>query len=278
MAEDWSKSEVNIIVTDYFQMLIEEIKGSAYNKTEHRRSILPFLKNRSEQSVEFKHRNISAVLANIGVPYINGYKPAWNYQKLLEEAVLHFLSRNHQVEKSFQLFAEASPPINTAIVLFENLLEPPPERQPLAQEPEIVYRNPIKVNYLEVEQANRLTGNFGEKIVMEYEKWRLLREGKDSLAERIEWVSQTQGDGLGFDILSKNTNGTDRYIEVKTTKLTKEAPIFFTKNEYDFSLANKNNYFLYRVFNLKQDPRLFMMGGAFDDFCSYRAVKFKGYF
>lgn len=57
------------------------------------------------------------------------------------------------------------------------------------------------MNYLEVEQANRLTGTSGEKIVMEYEKWRLLREGKESLADRIEWISQTQGDGLGFDIL-----------------------------------------------------------------------------
>ena len=50
------------------------------------------------------------------------------------------------------------------------------------------------------------------------------------------------------------------------------------KNEYDFSLANKSNYFLYRVFNLKEDPKLFMVAGAFDDFCHYRAVKFKGYF
>ena len=83
------------------------------------------------------------------------------------------------------------------------------------------------------------------------------------MADRIEWVAQTQGDGLGFDILSKNTNGTDRYIEVKATKLTKVAPIFFTKNKFDFSRANKNNYYLYRVFNLKQDPKLFIVTGAF---------------
>jgi hypothetical protein len=81
MAEDWSTSEVNIIVADYFQMLIEEIKGSTYDKTEHRRSILPFLKNRSEQSVEFKHRNISAVLAKIleisflGTPFADAIYP-----------------------------------------------------------------------------------------------------------------------------------------------------------------------------------------------------------
>lgn len=278
MAEDWSKSEVDIIVADYFQMLTAEIVGNSYNKAQHRRAILPFLKNRSEASIEFKHQNISAVLAKMGLPYINGYKPAWNYQKLLEETVNDYLGNNLQIEKSFEMFAESSPLVNTSNLSFEDLIESPPERQPLAMEPEITYRSPVKVNYLEIEQANSLTGTSGEKIVMQYEKWRLLRDGKDSLADRIEWVSQTQGDGLGFDILSKNTNGTDRYIEVKATKLTKEAPIFFTKNEYDFSLANKNNYFLYRVFNLKQDPKLFMVSGAFDDFCNYRAVKFKGYF
>ena len=54
------------------------------------------------------------------------------------------------------------------------------------------------------------------------------------MANKIEWVSQTQGDGLGFDIHSRNTDGTDRYIEVKSTKLTKEAPFYFSALEYDF--------------------------------------------
>jgi len=75
-------------------------------------------------------------------------------------------------------------------------------------------------------------------VPLEYERWRLIHEGKEGLADKIKWVSQAQGDGLGFDILSRNTNGTDRYIEVKSTKLTKESPFYFTALEYDFSKRN----------------------------------------
>ena len=105
-----------------------------------------------------------------------------------------------------------------------------------------------------------------------------LERGKNSLSESIEWVAKTQGDGMGFDILSKNLNGTDRYIEVKTTKLGKDAPIFFTRNEYNFSKRRFKDYFLYRVFNFTKDPRLFIVNGKYDDFCKFQSVKFKGFF
>src|SRR5690606_19592288 len=110
------------------------------------------------------------------------------------------------------------------------------------------------------------------------EKWRLINIGKESLADKIEWVAKTQGDGLGYDILSKNANGTDRFIEVKTTKLGKDAPIFFSKTEYDFSSFNSASYFLYRVFNFNKAPKVFIVNGKYDDFCSYGPVKFKGLF
>lgn len=79
MAEDWTREEVELIVSEYFGMLSKEQLGIAFNKSEIRRRILPLLKNRSEGSIEFKNRNISAVLAKIGQPYVRGYLPAYNY-------------------------------------------------------------------------------------------------------------------------------------------------------------------------------------------------------
>src|SRR5690606_26831205 len=158
------------------------------------------------------------------------------------------------------------------------MLDEMPKTDALLQDPEVVYRSPVKINYIELEQANRSIGQTGESIALEYERWRLIQEGKESLADKIEWVSQTQGDGLGFDILSKNTNGTDRYIEVKSTKLTKEAPFYLSALEYDFSKRQSSNFFLYRVFNLKTDPKLFIAHGAYDAFCNIRPTQFKGSF
>ena len=78
---DWTKEEVSLIVTDYFEMLQLERNHKAYNKTEHRKALIPLLNDRSNGSVEFKHQNISAALINMGLPYIDGYKPRFRYQK-----------------------------------------------------------------------------------------------------------------------------------------------------------------------------------------------------
>ena len=83
MPNAWSNIEVELIVADYFKMLSSELKGENYSKATHRRSLLPLLANRSDGSVEFKHQNISAVLVNLGQPYIKGYLPRFNYQKIL---------------------------------------------------------------------------------------------------------------------------------------------------------------------------------------------------
>ncbi len=277
MSEDWTREEVEILVTEYFEMLAKEQAGIAYNKAETRRRILPLLRKRTDGSLEFKNRNISAVLARIGQPYIRGYLPAYNYQKiLLEDVVFSHILQKPEVENIFKLFAETVP--SPRSLIFESMVEEMPMKESVFQEPELVYRSPVKVNYIEIEQANQAIGKAGESIALEYERWRLIQQGKENLADKIEWVSQTQGDGLGFDILSKNTNGTDRYIEVKATKLTKEAPFYFSALEYDFSKRNSSNFFLYRVFNLKADPKLFIANGQYDAFCNTRPTQFKATF
>ena len=44
---DWTQEEVSLIVADYFEMLQSELNHEGYNKTAHRRSLLPLLNKRS---------------------------------------------------------------------------------------------------------------------------------------------------------------------------------------------------------------------------------------
>lgn len=277
MAEDWSASEVELIVSDYFSMLFKELARLPYSKTEHRKKIQPLLNNRSEGSIEFKHQNISAALAKTGAVYIKGYKPRWNYQKSLDEKVAVYLSQNrHVFEPKFDEFAE----LEITLIpkpKFDTWIDNAPERSNLT-EPRPLTFNPIKINYLEKEQRNRSLGNSGEELVISYEKWRLNHLGKSSLSDKVEWISHDKGDGAGFDILSKNSNGTDRFIEVKTTKLTKETPIFFTKTEFEFSKLQAKNYWLYRIFNFQDAPKMFFVNGRFDEFCTIEPINYKGNF
>ncbi|MDX2047028.1 MAG: DUF3883 domain-containing protein [Chitinophagaceae bacterium] len=277
MNEDWTREEVELIVQDYFKMFQLELEQHKYNKTAHRKTLLPLLNNRSNGSVEFKHQNISAVLANMGQPYIKGYKPRSNYQQILEEQVAKFLT-DHRIglEPNFERFADTVIAAAYDQINFETIVDEEPEPSQV-QENEPTFR-PIKINYLEKEQNNRHLGEEGEKLVIAYEQWRLIKAGREGLADRIEWISKERGDGMGYDILSKNTNGTDRYVEVKTTKLSKETPIYLTKNEISFAKTKAKEFFLYRVFNFGPKPQLFIKEGDYERFCTIQPITFKGVF
>lgn len=274
---DWSEIEAELITADYFSMLAGELKGISVNKTQHRRALQKLLNKRSESSIEFKHQNISAVLVNLGLPFISGYKPLYNYQKILEDKVIEFLIGNKVFELNFKEFSEKEVRGKFDESNFSKILVNPPKSE-IAKEPAISYdRKPIKVNYLEKEQRNLSLGEAGEELIVEYEKWKLRSIGKDILAEKVEWVSKEQGDGAGFDILSKDKSGKDKYIEVKTTKLSKETPFFFTKNEMDFSVVRSDKYHLYRVFNFAKEAKMFIKQGSLSSICHYYPISFKGY-
>ena len=278
MTESWSNIEVALIVADYFEMLIKELNRIPFKKADHRRQLMPLLKNRSEGSIEFKHQNISAILINLGRPYITGYLPRYNYQILLEDKVIDYLIHHPEIESDFQQFVEKDL-INPQIRLdFEKIIVTPPEIVSVT-EPKVLYQHkPIKINYLEKEQSNKALGLFGEELVIEYEKWNLIKLGKDKLADKIEWISKLEGDGAGFDILSKNLNETDKYIEVKTTRLGKETPFFFSSNELQFSIKKASDYHLYRLFNAENDVKLFQKNGALNNICKSVPTMYKGYF
>ena len=54
---------------------------------------------------------------------------------------------------------------------------------------------------------------------------------KKDLADSLEHVSITQGDGNGYDIKSFNEDGTVRFIEIKTTKQGIDSEFFMSHNE-----------------------------------------------
>jgi hypothetical protein len=77
----WSFDEVRSTVEDYFAMLEAELADEAFNKAQHRRRLSATLEGRSSGAIERKHQNISAILQQLALPTIDGYKPLGNYQR-----------------------------------------------------------------------------------------------------------------------------------------------------------------------------------------------------
>src|SRR6476660_1311647 len=111
MAEDWSETEVAATVADYLVMLACELRGEPYNKKEHNRQLQKLLRNRSAPAIEFKHANISAVLIELGFPYIDGYKPRANYQELLKTEVSAQLGADGALRSAAERVVEAPAPL-----------------------------------------------------------------------------------------------------------------------------------------------------------------------
>jgi len=74
MPESWSREEVEATVAAYLDMLDQELRGISFNKSDARRRLAVMLNGRSEGAIERKHQNISAILIELGFPYVSGYK------------------------------------------------------------------------------------------------------------------------------------------------------------------------------------------------------------
>jgi len=270
MAGNWSVKEVEAAVVDYFLMLESELKSIPFNKSEHRRNLIKKLSGRSNGSVELKHQNISAVLIEMGLPYIDGYKPRFNYQiSLLPEVVSERLKSNPELLELIERDTENVPNVPSVDNILEALESAPTlseGNQASLNEPKSNY-NPAGEDYLAREALNQRLGEAGEQFVINFETARLIYGGNERLADQVEQVSKTQGPSAGFDVLSFEEDGRERLIEVKTTKYGKETPFYLTPNELSVSGKASAHYHLYRVFKFRLSPRLYTIQGDLQRNC-----------
>lgn len=277
---DWTQEEVGLLVADYFSMLEAEMLGHAYRKSEHRKLLAPKLQSRSDGSIEFKHQNVSGVLVNLGFPYIEGYKPRANFQRLLATEVESFLDAHPGVVDRLVSAPILNPtdPKDLVTPDLSHLIEDPPEKIIAPSNASIPWlsRKGRRIDFAERDAANRQLGKLGEKLVFEMEKYRLTAAGRDDLAQKVIWASQTLGDGLGFDILSFDAaDESEQMLEVKTTGLGKFSPFLVTGNEVRCSEDVPQQYQLCRVFDFGRDPRLYILHGSLRELCQLDPVLFR---
>lgn len=246
---DWNDEELDFIVADYFSMLHSELNGAEYNKSAHRRSLIALI-GRTEGSVERKHQNISAVLNELALPTISGYKPLPNFQKSIIDAIDRYLTlnpKNLSPEQSARSFNEAP-----------NLfMEPAPILGLASHEERELARLVRKFDPVERDFKNRSLGKAGEEMVFAFERQYLIGQGRPDLARKVRWVSQEDGDGAGYDIQSYDLKGSERLIEVKTTNGLQTTPFYLTRNELSFSKERPTEFRICRLYDFSKKPRMF---------------------
>lgn len=275
---DWSRLEVEAIVADYLMMLTLELTGQSYSKTRHRQNLMQMLPGRTESSIEFKHANISAAMIDLGFPYINGYKYRSNYQALLATVAAEQI-RGLPMLDNAALAAVQQPAVMPTVANFAKVKSDPPQRQHRVSEPinPLLFKA-VKRDYLEREAQNQSLGLAGEEFVMQFEHWRLNALGERKLADKVDHVSQSKGDGLGYDVLSFDADGKERFIEVKTTTFGQATPFFVSRGELALSQGAREQFHLYRLFEFRKAPRLFDLKGSLDQHCVLDPVTYRASF
>lgn len=268
----WTDAENDLIVADYFAMLADDIARRPYRKAEHRRALLPLLNNRSDGSVEFKHQNISAVLKGLGEDWIPGYRPAFNFQMSLVDAVVRWLTRNPTWFGRLPNFGPTTGLQEAAPIW----IGPPPtlSNQPPPQELEQMLHIARKFDVAGRDERNRALGRAGEEHVLAHERALLRSAGRDDLARKVRWVSDEDGDGAGYDIASFRPDGQSRAIEVKTTNGWERTPFYISRTELAVADERRSEWCLFRLWNFSREPRAFELYPPLDAHVTLTATTF----
>ena len=273
--EVWTDHENDLIIADYFAMLQDDLAHRPYSKAEHNRQVQAAT-GRGRNAIEFKHQNISAILKDLGEPWIDGYKPAVNFQMTLVDAVHRWISAH----PAWLVRALALAPVR-------QMSEP----QPLWIGPPPTLRNTPPPGDLEKmlviarmfdvagrDARNRALGRAGEERVLQNERLILSQAGQGGLAKKVRWVSEEDGDGAGYDIHSFGADGADRLIEVKTTNGWERTPFHISRNELDVAKERREHWHLIRLWNFARDAKAFEIRPPLDVHVSLTATTFQASF
>ena len=271
----WTSSEIQEIVEDYLEMLQIELAGGCVVKAERNRKLRLRIE-RSRGSIEYKHQNISAVMADFGLPFIWGYKPAVNYQRALYKIMKEFLVRNN-------LHLRLANIENINRIINKNTIENL-TYQPVPNLKEEMHRDypDIRKILSEFDPATRdaklkSLGDAGEEFVLYAERYRLSAIGRTDLSSKVRWIAKDVGDGEGFDILSFSEKGEERWLEVKTTNGPATTPFWISENEWQVSENHRDKFRLTRLYHFTQKPKVFQLVPPLTDHVrlnptNYRAV------
>lgn len=133
-------------------------------------------------------------------------------------------------------------------------------------------KTPTKRDYDQQSKSNKITGLKGERYVVEYEKSQL--QGNKKLQSKVEQISVTQGDGLGYDILSFNPDGSEKHIEVKTTTDSENIPFYISQNERQYAKEDNSSYWLYRVYDINKEAKLEKYHGNLEQYFSFEPTDY----
>lgn len=251
-----------ILVENYFVMLDAELQGELYSKADHRNRIAAEAGMQDENVIDRLQQDVSAVLAEAGMPFVDAFPPITAPSASIESAVHVFIEENPELVEALWLDPEEASskvPVELDDPKVRWKKTPPPTgfkpRKLEAWQPAGV----MDLDFRLREHRSTQLAAAGERFVLAFERARLRELGLKEKSAEVMWQSQTFGESFGYDIRSFNEDGSDRYICVKTTNFGPYFPYTLLAREMEKAKADASNFYLYRVFQFTRGANLFIM-------------------
>lgn len=130
----------------------------------------------------------------------------------------------------------------------------------------------VSIDFEKKHKRDSALGRLGEELVLRLEK------GKFLVNLEVQGKIVKVPDGLGYDVLSRDTENKEIFIEVKTTHGQKNEPFYISHREVEFFKKNKSRYFLYRVYNYRHSTnsaQFFIISGEELDNMVFTSISFE---
>lgn len=128
------------------------------------------------------------------------------------------------------------------------------ELETISQTGEMITKRIIPITR-DIEKANKLfkeTGKKGEELVNQY----LKLQKNNQFIKDFTWVNKSRETGFPYDFeITKNDNSIF-FSDSKATSLKFKQPIILSTGELQFINQNKENYLIYRVYSVFDEPKL----------------------
>ena len=257
---------VRFAVREYFTMLQAELGGRRWWSGSRQNALFQRLAPEERERVDLKQRQISAILIGHGLPYLGRSRPLPEFEAELADAVAAYLYNHPRVLALMERDVFRAPDGVPEVTDVEEVVASAPAGDELPHLESTLDRSRLLagVDFLAREQRNHALATAGQRFVLAFEEARLRAHGRTAYADAVEHVKADDGDGPGYAIHSYGLDGSDRLIEVKTTRYGRETPFYVTAHEVAMSRRHGNRFWVYRVFAFREAPRLYMLHGALD--------------
>ena len=240
---------------------------------------MPRLRNRSDASVEFKRRNVSAVLKGMGEDWMD---PATGPPSISRRGLRTRWPGGWRPTRHGCIARRArTMPGQTGMREAAQLwVGPPPtlSNRPPPQELEQMLGIARRFDAAGRDERNRALGRAGEALALAHERAVLAGAGRGDLAQAVRWVSDEEGDGAGYDIASFRPDGRCRLLEVKTTNGWERTPFHITRNELAVAEERRGEWRLFRLWNFSREPKAFELAPPLDAHVSLMPTAFQASF